>query len=145
LSEDSRPTTILLIDGAPHVREVLCIALESEGDRVIEAADSREGVALVREHRPAVTIVDIIMPEKDGIETVREILAIDPAAVVFTLSRADDDYQEVARMLGAKRGFRKPVVGRSLENVLAVTRARGERPCQSRFQRWLDSGTTLRP
>ena len=49
------------------------------------------------------------MSEKDGIETVREILAIDPAAVVFTMSGVDEDYQEVARMLGAKRGFRKPV------------------------------------
>jgi CheY-like chemotaxis protein len=59
--------TILLIDDSASVREVLRIALESEGYRVIEAANGREGVALFREHRPAVTIVDIIMPEKDGI------------------------------------------------------------------------------
>jgi two-component system, OmpR family, KDP operon response regulator KdpE len=102
--------TILLIDDSAQVREFLRIALEAEGYRVIEAADGREGVALFGEHRPAATIVDIVMPEKDGIETVREILAIDPAAVVFTMSGADDDYQEVARMLGARRGFRKPVV-----------------------------------
>jgi two-component system, chemotaxis family, chemotaxis protein CheY len=100
---------VLLIDDSPHVREVLRLAVESEGYRVIEAANGREGVAAFREHRPAVTIVDIVMPEKDGIETVREILAIDPAAIVFTMSGADDDYQEVARMLGARRGFRKPV------------------------------------
>jgi two-component system chemotaxis response regulator CheY len=67
------------------VPEVLRIALESEGYRVLEAPDGRAGVALFREHRPAVTIVDIVMPEKDGIETVREILAIDPAEVVFTM------------------------------------------------------------
>src|SRR5688572_15884234 len=89
--------TILLIDDSASVREVLRIALESEGYRVTEAADGREGVRLFREHRPAVTIVDIVMPEKDGIETVREILAIDPAAVIFTMSGADDDFQEVAR------------------------------------------------
>jgi DNA-binding response OmpR family regulator len=111
--------TILLIDDSAPVREGLRIALETEGYRVIQAADGREGVALFREHRPAVTMVDIVMPEKDGIETVREILAIDPAAVVFTMSGADDDYQEVARMLGARRGFRKPV---RISDMLAAVR-----------------------
>ncbi|MGH9870601.1 MAG: hypothetical protein ACREAA_20885 [Candidatus Polarisedimenticolia bacterium] len=43
------------------------------------------------------------MPEKDGIETVREILAIDPAAVIFTMSGAEEDYQEVARLVEARR------------------------------------------
>jgi two-component system, chemotaxis family, chemotaxis protein CheY len=74
--------TILLIDDSASIREVLRIALEAEGYRVIEAADGREGVTLFREHGPAVTIVDIVMPLKDGIETVREILGVDPAAVV---------------------------------------------------------------
>ncbi len=49
----------------------------------------------------------------------REILAIDSAAVVFTMSGADEDYQEVARMVGAKRGFRKPMV---VIAVLALAR-----------------------
>jgi hypothetical protein len=71
-------TLVLLIDDSAAVREVLSVALLSDGYRVIEAANGRDGVALFREHRPAVTIVDIVMPEKDGIETVHEILAIDP-------------------------------------------------------------------
>jgi two-component system, chemotaxis family, chemotaxis protein CheY len=113
------PNTILLIDDSAPIREVLRLALESEGYRDIEATNGREGVALFREHRPAVNIVDIVMPEKDGIETVKEILAIDPAAVIFTMSGADDDYQEVARMLGARRGFRKPV---RIADMLAAVR-----------------------
>jgi CheY-like chemotaxis protein len=110
--------SVLLIEDSAQVREVLRLALESEGYPVIEVADGREGVAMFREHHPAVTIVDIIMPDKDGIETVREILAIDPAAIVFTMSGADDDYQEVARMLGARRGLRKPMILRHLMNAL---------------------------
>jgi DNA-binding response OmpR family regulator len=102
---------ILLIDDSASVREVLRLSLESEGYQVLEAADGREGVRLFREHRPAVTIVDIVMPEKDGLETVKEILAIDPAAVIFTMSGRDTggDFQAVARQLGAKRGFEKPL------------------------------------
>jgi CheY-like chemotaxis protein len=106
--------TILLIDDSAPVREVLRVALHSEGYAVIEAANGRESVAAFREHQPAVTIVDILVPKRDGIETVREILAINPAAVVFSMSGADDDYQEVAGMLGAKRGFRKPIVLKEL-------------------------------
>jgi len=116
----TRGISILLIEDSDFTREVLRLALESEGYRVLEAPDGREGVRLYRERRPAVVILDIVMPEKDGIETVREILAIDPAAVIFTMSGAEDDYQEVARMLGAKRGFRKPVV---LEALLEAVRS----------------------
>ena len=39
-----------------------------------------------RVYRPALVLVDIVMPEKDGLETVKEILAFDPAAVIFTMS-----------------------------------------------------------
>lgn len=68
---------IVLLDDSASVREVLRVGLESEGYRVVEAADGREGVRLYREHRPALVIADIVLPEKDGIETVKEILAID--------------------------------------------------------------------
>ena len=116
---------ILLIDDSPDVRAVLRVALESEGYSVIEAADGREGVRLYREHRPAIVLVDIVMPEKDGIETVREILAIDPAAVIFTMSGKDgaEDQNEVARMLGARRGFRKPV---AIDELLQAVTAERE-------------------
>ena len=46
--------TILLIDDSASVREVLRVALESNGYSVIEAADGREGVRLYREHRPVI-------------------------------------------------------------------------------------------
>ena len=116
-------TAILLIDDSPDVRSVLRVALESEGYFVLEAADGREGVRLYREHRPALVLVDIVMPEKDGIETVKEILAIDPDAVIFTMTGKDgaEDHNEVARMLGARRGFRKPMqIGMLLETLQSL-------------------------
>jgi len=60
------------------------------------------------------------MPEKDGIETVKEMLAIDPAAVIFTMTGKDgaEDHNEVARMLGARRAFRKPVKIREILEVI---------------------------
>jgi two-component system, chemotaxis family, chemotaxis protein CheY len=58
---------ILLIDDSASTREVLRVALESEGYSVLEAPDGREGARLFRGHRPLVTIVDIVMPDKKGI------------------------------------------------------------------------------
>lgn len=113
-------TILLLIDDSPSVRDVLRVALESEGYSVIEAADGREGVRLYREQRPALVILDIVMPEKDGIETVQEILAIDPAAVIFTMSGREETYQNIAKMLGARQGFEKPV---RIEELLDAIRA----------------------
>ena len=63
------------------------------------------------------------MPEKDGLETVKEILAIDTKAVIFTVSGKDEDYQEVAKRLGAKRGFEKPVMVEQFLRVIASLRS----------------------
>jgi CheY-like chemotaxis protein len=115
--------SIILIDDSASVREVLRLALESEGYSVLEGSDGKEGVRLWREHRPAVTILEIVMPEKGGLETVKEILTIDPGAVIFTQSGQDSggDYQRTARMLGARRGFEKPVEPRTrLEAIHAA-------------------------
>ena len=81
----------------------------------------REGVSRYREHRPALVIVDIVMPEKNGIETLKEILAILPTAVIFTMSgkAGAEENNEAARMLEAKRGFEKPV---GMEDLIGAIR-----------------------
>ena len=136
----SRPT-ILLIDDSPDVRAVLRVALESEGYSVLEAADGREGVRLYREHRPALVLLDIVMPEKDGIETVKEILAIDATAVIFTMTGKDagGDYQEAAKLLGAKRGFRKPI---RMDELVAAIRLQ-LRTATARFEKVYKEGVRI--
>ena len=135
------PPSILLIDDSPSVREVLRVALKSEGYRVLEAADGREGVRLYREHRSALVLVDMVMPEKDGLETVKEIMAIDQSAVVFTFSGQEGagDRNEVARLLGAKRGFEKPfkiddLLGAIREDIWARRKPRVEKIYRDGFR-----------
>ena len=55
----------------------------------------------------------------DDSPEVREVLALHPAAIMFTMSGADEDYQEATRMAEARRGFRKPV---ELEELLVAVR-----------------------
>jgi DNA-binding response OmpR family regulator len=110
MPRNSRRPLILLIDDSPDFRNLLRVVLSLEGYEVVEAADGRDGLRLFDERRPDLVLLDIIMPEQDGIETLREILRRRRDATVFTFSgRAGaSDQNEAALLLGARRGFTKP-------------------------------------
>ncbi len=67
--------TILVVDDQPHIVRLIQVNLEKEGFRVVTAADGVEGMLRVRETRPDLVILDVIMPRKDGFEVLREIKA----------------------------------------------------------------------
>jgi DNA-binding response OmpR family regulator len=64
---------VLVVDDQPHIVRLIQVNLEKEGFRVTTAADGVEGMAKVREVRPDLVILDVIMPRKDGFEVLREI------------------------------------------------------------------------
>jgi CheY-like chemotaxis protein len=105
----TRPV-ILVIDDSPDVRNLLREALQLEGYQVVEAADGVEGLRLFESEQPDLVLLDIIMPEKDGIEALREILQRDPEARVITISGRDGAqvHNEAAEILGAVASFEKP-------------------------------------
>ena len=69
---------VLIADDEPSIRETVAYILECEGYRVLRAANGDEAIALVRRERPAVILLDISMPRKDGLAVCREIKA-DPS------------------------------------------------------------------
>ncbi|MGH7034753.1 MAG: response regulator, partial [Stellaceae bacterium] len=62
---------ILVIDDNVVVRNTIIQMLESEGYEVVSAEDGRRGLSVFRSEKPDLVITDIIMPEKEGIETIR--------------------------------------------------------------------------
>ncbi len=96
--------TVMIVDDELFFRKMLRDVLSKEGFKVVaEASDGNEAVALYRKHRPDVTIMDIFMPEKNGIAAIKEILSLDGSAkvLIYTGIGFDED-AEVALQAGAK-------------------------------------------
>jgi two-component system, chemotaxis family, chemotaxis protein CheY len=77
---------VLVIDDEPALREVTRQFLEEAGHAVVEAGDGKVGLWMFRELRPDLVIVDLFMPEKEGVETIREMRTIDPTAKIVAMS-----------------------------------------------------------
>ncbi len=120
--------TVLLIDDDAAIRQLVRQTLEDEGYTVVEAGTGAEGLRRVRETPVDVVLTDIIMPDGDGLEVVRELRRDFPTIriIAFTGGRLEWDYSATARLLGAHETLMKPLTP---EQVLAaVARQIGMRP-----------------
>ena len=103
---------ILLVDDDTLVRTSLSLALEDAGHAVVQAVNGDEGLdALAREMFDLV-VLDILMPESEGIETIREIRKKWTALPVLAISGGDktgwSDFLKMASTLGANNTLAKP-------------------------------------
>jgi two-component system OmpR family response regulator len=92
--------TILLVDDDSHLREVARYALSQAGFRVEEADNGRDALAAARARAPDLIVLDVRMPEMDGLEVCRELRKTSRVPIVF-LSSADE---EIDRVLGLELG-----------------------------------------
>ncbi len=102
-----RRITVLSVDDHDLVRKGLAAILSTEADLqlVAEASTGQDAVMLHRQHRPDVTLMDLRLPDKSGIETTREIRNEYPAAKIIALTSYDGD-QDIYRALEAGvRGY----------------------------------------
>lgn len=124
-----RPGRVLIADDDQLVREALRELLESYGFEVVgEAANGLEAVGLAGERAPEVVLMDVRMPEMDGIQATAEIRARHPEMQVVMLSAYDEEgFEREAESIGALCYLIKGVGARLLCDVLAsaVETARG--------------------
>jgi CheY-like chemotaxis protein len=118
---------ILVIDDEDLMRRMVQRLLAPEGYTVLEAKNGAVGVDMVRAHAPDLVITDILMPEKEGLETIREIRAHNPAIKVIAMSGGsagqDAPILHWAERLGADATLAKPF--RAAELQEAVSRLLG--------------------
>ncbi len=122
---DTASRTVMIVDDELFFRELLRDILKNAGFTIVaEAADGSEAVEKYRAHRPAITIMDIFMPETNGIEATKEILSFDGNARVLICSGVGyDENVEAALKAGAREVIFKPFipeeVTQTIEKVLA--------------------------
>ncbi|MDO3378389.1 response regulator [Geoalkalibacter halelectricus] len=97
---------ILIVDDALFMRNLLRGVLEGAGHQVVgEAGDGAAAVARYRSLRPDLVMMDIVMPDKTGIEALREIMAEDPGARVVMCSALGQDALVMEAVQGGARDF----------------------------------------
>ncbi|HXP32062.1 MAG TPA: response regulator [Stellaceae bacterium] len=104
--------TVLVIDDDQQIRRMVVRVLARDNHEVIEASDGQEGLKLFNARHPALVITDILMPEKEGIETIREIRAVAPHVPILAMSGGGTSkamvFLDVAKALGADSALSKP-------------------------------------
>ena len=114
---------ILIVDDEAHIVDLVRMYLERDGFRVDSAADGVQGLRLIAEQRPALVILDIMLPEVDGLEVCRRVRAESDVPIVMLTARDDDVDKIVGLELGADDYLTKPFNPRELvARVKAILR-----------------------
>lgn len=92
--------TIVVVDDEANIADLVGIYLDREGFRVVKASTGTEGIAAFREHRPRLVVLDVGLPDIDGLEVCKRIRAQSQTPVIFLTARDG----EIDRILGLELG-----------------------------------------
>jgi DNA-binding NtrC family response regulator len=114
---------ILVVDDDDLFRDSFCQILSAHGYETVQARDGREGQKKLSAERFDLVVTDLLMPERDGIETIMAMRTTNPGTPVVAISgggmRSGSEYLECASAIGAAYIFLKPL---QTERVLAAIR-----------------------
>lgn len=106
------PSKILVVDDAVFMRMMLKKIIVPTGNEVLEAVDGSDGVSKYKEHKPHLVFLDIVMPNLDGIECLKQIMSFDKKAnVVMCSSIGQQTMVNDAISIGARDFIIKPFDG----------------------------------
>ena len=119
-----KSNSILIVDDAPLMRSMLQDVIKTNGlaKETFEAVDGNDAIRKYLVHKPNLVIMDVIMPNTDGIESLQQIKKTDPKAKVLMISSVDEKTKvQDAMKLGAIDYIVKPIDRSSL--ALVINRA----------------------
>jgi CheY-like chemotaxis protein len=119
---------ILITDDDPGIRALLGEILSDRGHRVTEAVDGRQGLTLCGKRRFDLAMVDIFMPNVDGLEMIRELHRTQPTLPIVAMSGVNSDFDwslPAAEDFGAVIALEKPFVLPDFVNIVERIAAKG--------------------
>lgn len=122
---------ILVADDDGHIREVVRFALEKAGHTVVEAADGAAAIRVFGENNVDVVVLDIIMPELDGIEVCRTLRQRSGVPILFLSSRDEELDRILGLEIGADDYVTKPFSPRELAARVKVLLRRATAPAEA--------------
>jgi two-component system KDP operon response regulator KdpE len=121
--EQSAPLIILIVDDEARMRRFIRMNMELEGFQVIEAENGLVALDQIRKYNPDLVLMDVMMPEMDGFETLRLLREISTVPVILLTVKSDEEDKIRGLSLGADDYITKPFSPRELNSrVNAVVR-----------------------
>jgi two-component system OmpR family response regulator len=119
---------ILVVDDDPHIREVICFALENVGMQTATAANGADALAWLEHQSAELIILDVGMPEVDGLEVCRRVRRADDTPILFLSARDEEVDRIVGLEVGGDDYVTKPFSPRELvARVNAILKRAGPR------------------
>lgn len=105
--------SVLVVDDEDQIRQLIRETLEQAGYEVQEASDGKQGLERYRAKPADLVIMDILMPDQDGLESIMTLRREFPTSRVIAITGGSDmigilNFLDVAKMLGARRTLQKP-------------------------------------
>ena len=129
---------ILLVDDEEDILEFLSYNLIKDGFEILTANNGAKGLALAKKHKPDLVILDVMMPEMDGVDVcqrIRELPELDETLVLFLSARAEDYSQLAGFSAGADDYITKPIKPKLLiSRVNAILRRKSRNKAVNKIE-----------
>ncbi|MFP4640735.1 MAG: response regulator transcription factor [Dehalococcoidia bacterium] len=126
--ESQRKRTVMVVDDEPRIIEAVSMNLELEGCQVTSASSGYEALKKISKELPDLVILDVMMPEMDGFETLRRIREISTVPVIMLTVRGEETDKIRGLDLGADDYVTKPFSPRELVSRVKALLRRAETP-----------------
>lgn len=121
---DIFPGKILIVDDEPDIVEFISYNLRNKGYLIATANDGVQAIRKAKEFRPDLILMDVMMPNKDGMEAVRELRVLpefENTAIIFLTALNDERYEIEGLKIGADDFISKPIKPEVLATRIAAT------------------------
>jgi len=126
--EPGAPRLILIVDDESRMRRFIRMNMELEGHQVIEADNGIQALDQIRQHTPDLVIMDVMMPQMDGFETLKLLREISTVPVILLTVKSDEEDKIQGLGLGADDYITKPFSPRELSSRVSAVLRRAEWP-----------------